>query len=280
MKYWQLGWIIFLLGSCTEQTAVHQSAEVIAEAAMEPDLSWDEREHLDSLRIGNWIALVMEEVAAGNLSGTRHFKPDVRIDYAHKKSIDVWWKVEEVPQGKYLRIKTYTKMGGYVYTYQARPTGWERVVYYHWQDDTFDYLGDSLQDLNGDGYTDYWIYGYSSVGCCLRHSYALFCYLPDSQKLEAVGEVLNPTFYPEEGIIRGIDYGFPEEVALYTLKWENYQLEDLEWIAPEWRGGLGGGPIYQTRYVTTAQGRDTLHTQIDSVPAAYRVIKDADVIGY
>ena len=43
---------------------------------------------------------------------------------------------------------------------------------------------------------------------------------------------MNPTFSPEERIIRGVGYGHPGEVGLYKYKWNRLRVDTIEFIYP------------------------------------------------
>lgn len=99
-----------------------------------------------------------------------------------------------------------------------------------WEDMTF--VGDTIRDVNGDGYLDVLTIFYPSSGCCLRESYWVKLYDSKNSKFREKILFINPTFYPKEEVIRGIAYGHTGEVPLYKMKWKGFELDTIELIYP------------------------------------------------
>ncbi len=90
---------------------------------------------------------------------------------------------------------------------------------------------DYIKDVNGDGIKDFIIVHYSPSGCCLRYLNKVYLF-DNSLKLFSENiEFMNPTFSPTEKIIRGICYGHSGETELYKYKWNNKQVDTLEYIS-------------------------------------------------
>lgn len=81
------------------------------------------------------------------------------------------------------------------------------------------YMGDTIFDVNGDGYKDFIVNGYGANGCCLKAYSLVYLFLPDSLSFSHVYDFLNPTFSPKEKLVRGVCYGHPGETELYKYKW-------------------------------------------------------------
>lgn len=94
------------------------------------------------------------------------------------------------------------------------------------------YIDDTLRDVNGDGYKDFLVHWYPSSGCCRRNVYNAFLYQPQTGGFSKDYEFMNPTFFPTEKIIRGVEYGHPGEVGLYKYKWNGLQVDSVEFIYP------------------------------------------------
>ncbi|MDO4880693.1 MAG: hypothetical protein Q3983_05385 [Capnocytophaga sp.] len=94
---------------------------------------------------------------------------------------------------------------------------------------------DTIFDANGDGEKDFLINFYPASGCCMRDVYIV--YLSPNKKEGKITnslEFMNPTFFPEEQVIRGVDYGHPGEVGLYTYRWKGEEVDTLEYIYPDY----------------------------------------------
>ncbi|MGC3946473.1 MAG: hypothetical protein QM762_18445 [Chryseolinea sp.] len=94
------------------------------------------------------------------------------------------------------------------------------------------YINDTIRDVNGDGFKDFLVNWYPSAGCCLSDIYNVYLNLPYKNIFSDDYEFINPTFSPKEKIIRGIGYGHPGEVELYKYKWNNLEIDTVEFIHP------------------------------------------------
>lgn len=103
---------------------------------------------------------------------------------------------------------------------------WEEV----WEDMTF--IGDTIRDVNGDNQYDILTNFYPSSGCCRRNSFWLRLYDNQTQSFTEKIRMINPTFYPKEKIVRGVNYGHPGEVPIYKIKWKGNKLDTVEYIYP------------------------------------------------
>lgn len=103
---------------------------------------------------------------------------------------------------------------------------WEEI----WEDQTF--VGDTIRDINGDYQFDVLTNFYPSSGCCRRNSFWIRLFDSKHQKFAEKIRMINPTFYPKEKIVRGVDYGHPGEVPIYKMKWRSSKLDTLEYIYP------------------------------------------------
>lgn len=94
------------------------------------------------------------------------------------------------------------------------------------------YIDDTIKDINGDNYKDFLVNWYPSAGCCRRDVFNVFIYQPQTGGFTKDYEFINPTFSPQERIIRGVKYGHPGEVGLYKYKWNGLKVDTLEFIYP------------------------------------------------
>lgn len=103
---------------------------------------------------------------------------------------------------------------------------WEEM----WEDMTF--RGDTIRDLNGDNHFDILTNFYPLSGCCRRNSFWIRLFDSEIRNFSDKIRMINPTFYPEEKIVRGIGYGHSGEVPIYKMKWSGNKLDTVEYIYP------------------------------------------------
>lgn len=89
------------------------------------------------------------------------------------------------------------------------------------------YIGDTIQDVNGDGRVDYLFHWYPMSGCCLRDIYDVYLQKPNGDFADEQ-EFINPNFSAKEKIIRGLCYGYG--APLYKYKWNGYKVDTIEYI--------------------------------------------------
>jgi hypothetical protein len=105
------------------------------------------------------------------------------------------------------------------------------------------YLRDTIFDVNGDGVDDFLVHWYPSSGCCRRNVYNVYLNQNGKGKFTKNYEFINPTFAPAEKIVRGVLYGHPGETGLYKYKWNEFQVDTIEFIYPD--------PTMKTQFIKT-----------------------------
>lgn len=133
----------------------------------------------------------------------------------------------------------------------------------------FNYMGDTIMDINGDNSNDLVLHLYPSSGCCRRDVYRVYLYLPEANKFTAAYEFLNPTFSPKEKIIRGVVYGQPGNTELYKYKWNGLAVDTIEYIVHE-------KPNAKTYYKRHGVYDTTQQVKLKNIPAEYRNIESLD----
>ena len=129
---------------------------------------------------------------------------------------------------KHLHIRTNSTWGVFDYVY-----GLQDGTFKLFSADTADwsaFVMDSIGEVNGDQFRDYMFVIYPSSGCCRRYSYKLYRYDVSTGAFGVPHYLMNPDFFPDEKVIRGVTYGQPGEAALYKSAWKDTLLEDLEYI--------------------------------------------------
>jgi hypothetical protein len=94
------------------------------------------------------------------------------------------------------------------------------------------YVDDTLKDVNGDRYKDFLVHWYPSSGCCLADVYNVYLYQSRTGGFSSDYEFINPSFFPDEKVIRGLGYGHPGEAHLYKYMWNGLSIDTVEFIYP------------------------------------------------
>lgn len=98
------------------------------------------------------------------------------------------------------------------------------------ENNAFTVIGSTFKDVNGDSLKDFLYHTYSACGCCMRDVYEV--YLQNSLGNFSKGiTLMNPAFYPNEKIIRGLDYG--HLAPFYKYKWNGTTIDTIEYIHRE-----------------------------------------------
>lgn len=93
--------------------------------------------------------------------------------------------------------------------------------------------GDTLYDVNGDGYKDFLIERGTLNGCCLADHTYVFLYQFPGRKFSERYSFVNATFFPKEKIIRGVGGGHSGETGLYKYRWNGSHIDTIEYIYPD-----------------------------------------------
>jgi hypothetical protein len=92
------------------------------------------------------------------------------------------------------------------------------------------YVSDTLRDINGDKLKDFVLNWYGTNGCCLKAFSNVYLFQSNKGTFTSGFEFINPTFSPNEKIIRGIGYGQPGETEMYKYKWDGEGVDTIEYI--------------------------------------------------
>jgi hypothetical protein len=132
---------------------------------------------------------------------------------------------------KHLMIKRSSILGIYFDIFRIDDGKLEKLLCYEiW---SLNYMADTIMDINGDYQKDFLVNWYASSGCCLRSAYTAYLYKSEIDSFIGNYEFINPTFSPKDKIIRGVEYGHPGEVPLYKYRWNNLQIDTIEYIYPD-----------------------------------------------
>lgn len=209
----------------------YRSNIVLPEDGLKVNLS--ENEYLeDSLRIDFALkdALKISEKRLKDNS----FRKEYEIQLSDSSySIHVEIQIEDLFDNgkKYLLLRRQVSWATYIDIYKIVDSKLEKVICR--EQGGMSYIRDTIFDVNGDGYKDFVVHWYPSSGCCRRNIYNVYLNLPENGMFSSDYEFINPTFSPEDGIIRGVEYGHPGEVGLYKFMWNGLNVDTIEFIYPD-----------------------------------------------
>jgi hypothetical protein len=92
------------------------------------------------------------------------------------------------------------------------------------------YTGDTIFDVNGDNRKDFVVNWYGSTGCCLKGFSDVYLSNSKATAFSRCYTFINPTFSPNEHIIRGICYGHPGDTEMYKYKWNGERVDTMEYV--------------------------------------------------
>jgi hypothetical protein len=139
-----------------------------------------------------------------------------------------------------------------------------------------EYTGDTIRDVNGDNLKDFIVNWYGSSGCCLKAFSNVYLLMSDKKSFFMNSEFINPTFSPEEQIIRGICYGHPGETEMYKYKWKGEKVDTLEYVYYEKNSkGEKTGMILVSNRIPYGNNFIILK-RLSEVPMEYTTIKGFD----
>ena len=186
-----------------------------------------------------------------------------------------------------VRIKKYFEDEAYYAIINTNMQGWEHIDIYKLGNQAIehkmfgkDYYSptDTIFDVNGDGTKDFLVKSYKLSGCCRANNYDI--YLSPAAKKEVVTshiDLTNPTFYPQEKLIRGVQYGHPGWTGLYKYRWRGEHLDTLEYIYPD---PTTKGRTFIKMHTSTdfSYYRDDIKkgTRLPSLPQEYKTVEDLD----
>ena len=134
---------------------------------------------------------------------------------------------------------------------------------------------DTIFDANGDKVKDFALTFYPSSGCCRRDIYYLYLSPEKKEGQLSYIELINPTFYPKEHLIRGIGYGWPGHVELYKYRWRGEELDTLEYILPD--VATKGKTFLKTKRIRDFYDNDKEgKTHLNKLPKEYQTVIGLD----
>lgn len=223
-----------------------------------------EAERLDSL----WLDSVLREalaVARPHL-GEAHFDQQFEARDTTQGHATVRLQIGNLLAGRQqhllVRRKSVSRNRQWVNTVRfdvyrvARPALTPVLSQEQWD---MEYVGDTLRDVNGDGYKDFIVDTYGTNGCCLKAFSEVYLFRPATGGFSQGFEFINPTFSARERVIRGVCYGHPGATQMYKYRWRGAAVDTLEYIFYEEKpDGRRTRNILRARYQMGKGPADTL----------------------
>lgn len=138
------------------------------------------------------------------------------------------------------------------------------------------YTGDTIRDINGDGLKDFVVNWYGNTGCCLKAFSNVYLQRADGKTFSNGFEFINPTFSPQEQVVRGVCYGHPGETEMYKYKWNKDAVDTVEYIYYEKNdSGEKTGKLIVSNHPPYSDKHKVLK-RLNFIPAEYRGIEGFD----
>lgn len=126
------------------------------------------------------------------------------------------------------------------------------------------YAGDSIIDVNKDGFNDYVLKVMASSGCCPREDSWIYLYNPKTKNFEKPIDILNAEYFIDNRELYGMSYGYPKETYLYKIKFNNIKADTISFLHHH--------PYDSTKYVLSKSNHVDLKKDmvLKSVPKEYK----------
>jgi hypothetical protein len=180
------------------------------------------------------IKAMENEFIADSLCGLRMLEFALNEAYKQRIKINFYFKSDslEINYGfllsssiKHLIIKRVFNSRVKVDLFKLQKNEFKNVVSKDFS--VFNYINDTIQDINGDNYKDYLIHWYPMSGCCSRDVFDVFLQ-NSSGEFKNDYSFINPTFFSKEKVIRGRCYG--HSPPFYKFKWKGVLIDTIEYI--------------------------------------------------
>lgn len=234
----------------------------------------EEEEKVDSLRLDKVLNEALK-VARQNFNNDK-FKKQYEVFLDDSSTVKVQMNSDYYFTNKYSHLIIRRKQPNNVFIdiYSKINGKFQRVISHkQWE---MTYINDKIKDINGDGQRDFIVNWYGSTGCCLKGFSNVYLLRSDQQSFSKDLEFINPTFSPQEKMIRGICYGHPGETEMYKYKWNGEKVDTLEYISYEkTEKGQKTGKIISSTSRPFKDGSKAVKV-LNSIPIEYKKIEGID----
>lgn len=217
-------------------------------------------EGVDSIYVQNKVDSIVSAIQQKphNYFHTKH--DSLNVIYGHVFS----------PSATHVLINLAYKDYNHIFIFNAEAKGYTRVFYTkEW---FMNYRGDSIADINGDGYKDYLLSTEATNHTWhVRADWCVNLFNPKNNGFAYVDCYLNPVFSPKEKLVRGTTYGGPGDVELYKIKWAGIVPDTVEIIYRI--KGSNKQFIRTTKHPWFDREKGTI---INAIPAEYKSLPEYD----
>ncbi|WPO77010.1 XAC2610-related protein [Flavobacterium sp. KACC 22761] len=234
----------------------------------------EKQEKIDSIKLDGVLSdalkIVIKEVNQKKLEKKYNVRLDNENDIQVELNIDDFF----TKNSPHLIIRRLSPGNVYIDIYSKEGNKFKKVLSHkEW---TMTYVNDTIRDINGDGLKDFVVNWYGSSGCCLKAFSNVYLLRNDRKEFSKDFEFINPTFSPEEKMIRGVTYGHPGETEMYKYKWKGEAVDTLEYVYYDIdKDGKKTGKIIISK--KNAYSKNKRHIKkLNSIPVEYKKIEGFD----
>jgi hypothetical protein len=226
-------YLLAILFSCEQPNPNTNNSTILTDSAqtafeikerkqLEKRKQIEEIEKRDSLMLDKVLKEALQ-IAHKNIAKNRYIK-HYELEYdSIPASVEINLDYHFTNANPHLIIRRSTPGNIFIDIYAKREDKFEDVVSHkQW---SLEYINDTTQDINGDGLNDLVVNWYGSSGCCLKAFSNVYIIRQDKRRFSGSFKFINPTFSPQEKIIRGICYGHPGDTEMYKYKWNGEKID-------------------------------------------------------
>lgn len=233
----------------------------------------EEQEYADSIRLDQVLQNAVE-IANQNIGKNRFIENYEVYPDSIPVSVEINLDYHFAQTSPHLIIRRNEPGTFFIDIYTKGSSQFEKVLSYEqW---ALEYTGDTIRDINGDGLKDFVVNWYGNNGCCLKAFSNVYLQRADRKTFSENFQFINPTFSPQEQIIRGVCYGHPGETEMYKFKWNKEAVDTVEYIYYEKnnKGEKTGKLIVSNSRPYSDKGK--VLKRLSYIPSEYRKIEGYD----
>jgi hypothetical protein len=234
----------------------------------------EEQIDIDSLRLAKILNDALDTSIKTIYNGIFRNEYELIFDNEYNVKVEISLDYHFTKEYPHLLIRRIGLGAIYIDIFFLNNSKFEKVISH--EQSLMTYINDTIQDINGDKINDFVVNWYGSSGCCLKAFSNIYLTKSDKKSFSNDFRFINPTFSPDEKIIRGVCYGQPGDTEMYKYKWNGESVDTLEYISFEKnKKGDKTGIILVTDKRPFGDNYKVLK-QLKSVPKQYHKIKGYD----
>jgi hypothetical protein len=208
-----------------ETDSANQSA-----AKLEKEKRWKEIEEerkMDSIKLEMILEAAIRKITPSLQKDQYAIKYNIFHDSLYNVEIEMELGFFLSKKDKHLIIRRKDPTTTYIHVYAVRRSELSQIIRQELMYRT--YVSDTIQDINGDQLKDFVINWYGSIGCCLKAFSNVYLQRANGSFTSGY-EFINPTFSPQEHLIRGVRYGHPGDTEMYKYRWNGENVDTVEYL--------------------------------------------------